>query len=295
MAAAKKYLSEVSTLSWDSLKPIGPPSSIWDDERGSLVTIHDTVSNKRVYPRLPLHWGQHSPMGDLFKNKVAGCANTAAAMILAYLKYPAGMSMTYPGAQVTYQTFEWDKIFRYLYNGRLEINNMDSGPVISRLCREIGFRSNSDDTTAETKTNTNNLRLTLSNLGLELGNDMAYGHLNIQNYMNDQNMIMMYGSYLKNDTVNSHIWIVDGYHYYTIHSADYIVYFNPHKGKTLLKDLGTKEYLYNHINWGWNGNGNGYFSAYHFNPSNPYLLDSSKASINPEFNINLRMFSVSRP
>lgn len=100
----------------------------------------------------------------------------------------------------------------------------------------------------------------------------------------------MYG-YVNPATVG-HIWIIDGCNYYTRKSQDYVS-----SNGIDWEEYGEATYVireYNHINWGWDGNNNGYFNDGVFCTYDYVSLDSTYSSLY-DFNFlyQLGYFTVS--
>jgi hypothetical protein len=51
-------------------------------------------------------------------------------------------------------------------------------------------------------------------------------------------------------------------------------------------------YNYAHVNWGWDGRGNGYYLTNVFDTSSPYSLDDSSLIIENNYNFNKGVYFV---
>ena len=102
-------------------------------------------------------------------------------------------------------------------------------------------------------------------------------------------LIYMRGS---NEQNEGHAFVIDGCHYMTVHY--YEAMQNEDGLWQIINDAGTKHFDYNHVNWGWNGDGNGYYLASVFDARNPYTLDGHSPSGSEDLNYsyNNKYFTV---
>ena len=91
--------------------------------------------------------------------------------------------------------------------------------------------------------------------------------------------------FMKAATSNSaHAWVVDGYYHKMEHMIEY--YETEMGGDRMIVNESPIVTSHLHINWGWDGNGNGYFNEGVFKPSNPISLDSPTLTSNVTVNYN---------
>lgn len=304
MAAAKEYLSGISTLSQtDSLKDIGGPpvSIIPDDPRAQYKVVRDTLTNEYVKERIKLKWGQGGASGIFCPNQCAGCVPLAAAMTICYLGYPYILSITYDGNGIS-RTFDYDKMMQHLN----PICGDDAGQheQIGHLCREIGHRANSkyeyyydsrlERYKTETVTTYANIRSTLLGFGLNVTPATSYSFSNLRRLLNDNTIVLM-GGHSADQSVG-HMWIVDGYKYIYVKYGEYTKPSGSISWKLLNQWYTTTRMA--HINWGWEGKGNGFFWGDVFEPSKVVIPDytdqPSSSDITDNYSQDLIIFSVSK-
>lgn len=228
--------------------------------------VYDTIESQ-VGPLVHLCWGQDNCYGQYCPNQTSGCAITAAAMAMAYFKYPAGMTFTYSGRDMNYQSFDWDDIQRhYSCRGTFDLcyaYNQDSvHNSIGRLCRQLGELADASYNINEigpneTKCNSNDIRRAIETLGYHVGSITQYSPLCIKNNLTSTRLMIMFGHDQNN---KGHAWLAEGYHYvkyiqYEEQTLDYGLTWT-----MVPRSRRIEETMLNYINWGWNGDNNGYFN-----------------------------------
>ncbi len=263
MTAAKLYIS--ANRAQENTEPNRAP-------KGFYYEI-DTTAWCNIPARITVKWGQNFHEGQFCPNQTSGCSNTAAAMIMSYFEYPTLLEIRYNGFPYTYRTLNWSGIKNYINRYSCSyafLNNVSSctnedHKSVGHLCRELAERAESTfyyDPNS-TLTETQKIRNTLSDFGYTVGSITSYQNLvntsTIRDHLSDGKLIYMRGS---NNTENSggHAWVIDGYYGFTVHSCYYEYGFtNGLPDPPVLMDEQYHTHRYNHINWGYNGNNNGYF------------------------------------
>ena len=266
---------------------------------------YDTLQRTRVIPKIAVKWGQQNPEGWACPNGLSGCINTASAQIMSYFGYPTVMALTYSGAPTSVITINWADI-------RTHINHLDifnyvdtCNPsihyTISYICRQLGELSGSiyytfpDSATGATM---NGARNSLLNLGYTLGNTTSYSSsVTLETELANNRLILMSGDDI--ETSVGHAWAIDGCDYYKVRYREYVGIPDTTLLGTidytwiLLQDI-TTTYKYNHINWGWDGYDNGYYSNGVFSPISYAKLDDVNLSdtISANFSNNIEFFTV---
>jgi hypothetical protein len=83
-----------------------------------------------------------------------------------------------------------------------------------------------------------------------------------------------------------HTWVVDGYRFISMFMVD-------KKTGAIVKALNSSPH-YAHVNWGWNGSGNGYYLSNVFDTDNPLMLDLGCSSTsNGYYSVDVRYYLVS--
>lgn len=115
----------------------------------------------------------------------------------------------------------------------------------------------------------------------------------------DRGVIIMSAQPATNSaTYYGHTWIIDGFKYKYVHYDEYYVETMDSNGRPIQNGERTlhktykEEYSYDHINWGWYGQNNGYFSSNVFNTKSAYSYDSSYNDINANYSTEVTYFVV---
>jgi len=289
------------------------------DYEPRLGPVIDTVSTtllSYVNPLISVKWGQCFPEGLYFPNTVAGCNNTATALVTSYFEYPTYLPLTYDYADTTVVTLNWSAMKQHIkgsnsYALHTGCNaTVEAHKNIGRLVRQIArfnrsqfYYHNShlpwntplpysytdyvvDPYVSMTYTTTYNIyRLNaLDTLGYTHTTPTTYTTKCTQSYLNNHWLVLMFGeaiSPLYPDPVG-HSWVVDGYKYYQYVIVNYNL-VNPVPQTTYS--------YYNHINWGWDGDSNGYFLDGVFAAHKAKTYDSSQHSSTYSF-YNLEITAV---
>lgn len=245
--------------------------------------VHDYTITAGPY--VTVKWGQDYPEGELCSNSKAGCANTAMAQIMSYYQYPSGITLTYSGADVTYQNLNWSNLNTHNSNNPIHhqysssCNDANSHLAISRFLRQIGEVTNSMYNTNYTSTDPMNVSSAFSSLGYNVSTYYTYNGQSIRNQLDNAHLIFIWG----NNNNSAHGWVLDGY--LTDNVTEYImepVDVGGHILWVIIDQFGTNTNYYNHFNWGWYGKNNGYFLDNVFNTAS-VIFPESNTIYNKEF------------
>lgn len=245
-----------------------------------------------VKPKLEVDYGQGYPEGKLFKNEVAGCVQTACLMVLSHTESVTSITYSAPNITKKSETLNWAELKKHkksepqnwmsIFHNDCEAST-EIHDVLSRVCREIGQRNHADDTSNPFSTGAT-AEAALSTLKGLLPNSIFSALRNLNAPYTDlllalkgtTSVAMVFGS---GDTPNdAHCWVCDG----------------GEGTETTSKAMNSSGELververtyYNHFNWGWCGQDNGYFFAGVFDPSNP----SSRS----DYKNDVKFFTVSK-
>ena len=246
--------------------------------------VSEKVVTSRVYPVITKRWGQRNPEGWSCPNKISGCMNTAAFIIMSYFSYPSTLHLTYLEDAPTI-TIDWGRIHDHVKSG--DTCNIQTHNQISYICREIGYRSNSNYYNTDPKstgTTSVNIKNALTGLGYNVSSSKTYSAGCLANPLEEGWKALMFAKIKdkassSDDEGDGHGWVVDGVYNYYIYTREYLM-----AGGTstwVLQSESTTYYKYNHVNWGWNGLDNGYYSANTFDTyyisirdyDNDYIID----------------------
>lgn len=202
--------------------------------------IYRTVT--KIGPLLETKWHQHSPFNDFRSDGApAGCEAVATAQILAYNEYGN------PGGRV----FDWDLMKTVCPAGPDYTSDGKPGAkkAVSEFMQFVGSRSNCNIKYSKKKGSSgyaDGAKRTLRNFG--------YG--NVRKYYGfekaDKNRVISmltnrYPVYTDGSKglKNGHAWVIDGLYV---------------RDKVKLSTGETSRQNLFHINWGWNGQSDGYYS-----------------------------------
>lgn len=224
-----------------------------------------------------VRWGQRDPEGLFCPNGLCGCANTAIAMIMSYYNYPTSINISHDLYTIPNYTLNWFAMKTHIVNhdyGDFECEaSNDAHNMIAHLCRQLGVTDNSSYYFLGTETFPDEMRDCLIYYGYTVSAYNTFSESNIVYALNNQRPVIMCGWTAADD---GHAWIVDGYKsYYPTGeippgngSLSYHPYFK----------------YYNHVNWGWDGDCNGYFLAGVFNTQIAHSYDSSSSIYSMDYN-----------
>ena len=251
MELAEKYVIRGS----GAHLPTGPNDSIM-----SVNVITEEIDTI-VGPYITVCWGYSHPEGELCPNLIAGCTNIAMAQVMSYYQYPSVLDITYPDADVTLQALDWTAINSHGAN-HLKSNcpNLIIHKAISRMIRQIGHLTNSSyASTTGTSTSLYSIPPAIAALGYCGGTITDYSDHYIRSQLNNNRLLLVTGC---SSDGNGHTWNLDGYKYYL--RVDYC-YQSIGNGPWILSEIITTEHHYNHFNWGYYGENNGYYNSGVFN------------------------------
>lgn len=244
--------------------------------------VYDTIFYKKVEPRICVRWGQRGRMGQYFTNGISGCSITAAAQIMSYFKYPSSISLTYSGRDMNETTLDWDSMCEHTYTD-VDVNRDQADCEIGRLARQLGELAKSKLLQNATSTQINDMRSAFAHLGYNVGGITDVAQINgvindddlyqFANLLSSNKLIYMRGT---NAVGEGHAWVIDGCYY--VKALHRIMATYDGVSWVVFQEVETCRTCLNHINWGWNGSGNGYFYGWVYNPNNSHSYDSGCSS-----------------
>ena len=267
MDLAENYVT--NSMSTINVRP-RPPYDFTELKDSSAV--HESYSG----PYVTVRWGQTYPEGIFCSNQSAGCANTAMAQVMTYYEYPTAIALTYEGADQTIQELNWSEIKKHVSTLE-DSTSLTWCYAISRLCRQLGQIANSRyESDGNTYTSLGGIESTMQFLGYQTEGWKEYNSTCLTGCAQRGQIVIMAGSrYLASGEKVGHIWLLDGAYTRTQEAFTWskrmielewnLVYYH------------TMTSYYYHINWGFDGNNNGYFCK--------DVFDTSKV-INPDTNNN---------
>ena len=258
-----------------------------NDDNGPLeltqtkeVTDADTIT---YGPFLQVRWGQNWPYNKYCyttdgQKAPSGCVATAIAQIMSYYKHPSSIIVDYEGHPQTLH-LDWDAMNNHVYSF-IPANYPSSCPCtypytevhnkIGHVFRQIGKYVNMIYSIDGSDANSANVATALANLGYAYGTYRDYNSsVVISSIMNSQ-IVYMRG--VDTNENEGHAWVIDGYK--NIYGTT-TVYVKPNSQLTWeILEQNTFSDKFYHINWGWDGDCNGYFTSGIFNTQLETTYDS---------------------
>lgn len=234
------------------------------DGRDSRDTRGVTYPSVKVGPMVPVRWGQGSPYNDMCpvdnttgRRAIVGCGATAMAQIMGYHRYPERPqgSVSYRDAkQEIDRTLDFDAEPAFDWDAILDTDAPSHGDAVARLMKCAAYGAEMD---FSSQTSISYLRTCSEALYRYFGYDRGICRYE-RAIMDDQAWIdMLVGELTAGRPViyegrasagqEGHIFICDGY-----------------DGEGLF-----------HINWGWEGKSDGYYSLSALTPSSQGLGGTS--------------------
>lgn len=225
----------------------------------------DTVWIKRVANRVKVNWKQKDEAGSYCPNKIAGCVPLGVAMMMSGFRYPSKIQLFYSKGKTI--SLDWEKMCNHRkFGASVDVCDDQTHTTIAHLCRELGYRMNSDYRGTEgTFTKFFNITQIMAGLGF---NDVSWidevKPLSISNALNGNTILLVKGV-TTGDDPNSHLWVCDAVRHYKFCYTHYHSYDSGATWQVAYKDY-SKDIAYYFYNWGWGGDFNGYFLDMNFSP-----------------------------
>lgn len=283
MKVAKSYVS----LKIDTTKNMN------FDEITQTKEQTDTIDMAKIAAKVTLQWGQGSIIGQYCPNGIAGCANVAMSQIMSYFCYPTSIALTYKGANEATLNLNWKDIKRHIKNHIFNIYGCtaEGDSAIGKLHRQLGLLNKSTYKTDYTSTYDKYARNTFINLGYYVSALKKYDGSNFYSPLSNGKLIYMRGTGTdSNGEEIGHAWVVDGCNQFTVRHRTWTK--KESQLDWVLQTDKRKTYKYIHINWGFNGDSNGYFSTGVFETNKGTQYDSYSHTV-ASFTSSLYYFEVS--
>lgn len=220
------------------------------------------ASQNKNYPQITpllgdIQWGQNEPFNNMCpimprqkERAVTGCVATALSQIMAYHKHPkqgtGSYSYSYGGTTISADfntTYDWDNMLPY-YDFYATNYTQEQADAVAKLMFHVGVAANMHYSSAGSGANSQSA---LAALKTYFGYDASI-KISPKDYIQNEDILMTiaqdlqagYPVYMDGSTKNKegHAFVCDG--------------------------MNTDGYL--HINWGWDGWSNGYFSLSALDP-----------------------------
>ncbi|MDE6207890.1 MAG: Spi family protease inhibitor [Muribaculaceae bacterium] len=267
LSMAEEYIAQQPKLSGD----IGPfePIPAYNPD----TVIVDTNYYYHLDPRVPQEWGQDNIYGQFCPNGVTGCGPLAMATVTVWTRFkdgdiPTRLYYNYKDCDIPYEDITWSELFKHRWVASSKRDHLcyTNDPYnvhksIARLCRQIGHEANttyhylpypySESYTDSTETILK--KYVPSSYTVTSFTSYDYEHVN---YYLDHGLLLLLAA--DSYTNQGHTWIGDGYH---ISSISYKIIRNYKDPKTMYTERRTDKSCTIHMRWGYDGDGDGYFSG----------------------------------
>ena len=248
-----------------------------------------------VNPMLTVKWGQGSPYNlecpineDSTGISPTGCVATAIAQIMSYYEYPTSYVRKYHDEHNTIaQNINWANLKRHIVTSQCDYSC--DYISLAQIFHEIGFRANirygERDLPTEpynSWTTTVEALVCIDSFGFAANDFISYTFNAVRADLDNSKPVYMEGKAVGGK--NAHAWVVDGYSHRMEHVIEY--YESGVNGERTTTNETVETTTLLHINWGWDGEGNGYFRDGVFKPSAPVILDSDELESEEAENYN---------
>ena len=281
----------LTDLRWNYDIGYGPINDTGENEYRTETYVDDNKSELRA----PFNWGQRYPEGIYCPNGLSGCTNTATALVFSYFAYPTEFDDLHGNVVA----IDWDSVRAHKQS--TNENQMDGCATqaghtsLARLCRALGVRNNSTYSMNPWGTGTalepayNTVTAYYGTVS-DIYNGMPYAYRDMQ-----MGVIMVFAFAIdKYGSKCGHTFVIDGFNHQEIITETLMRKPLQRDWTTISKSSRWADY--NHVNWGWNGSDNGYYSIGCLDPNNAYYYDGRKEdSAYTNFNIETKYFVVIHP
>lgn len=202
----------------------------------AVITEKFVNSTTQKGPLVETLWGQDAPYNSLFPNHHLGCVTIATGQIMKYFEFPS----SYNWSQMPNSTSS-STLASFLFSLRNDLNVTDDGT-----------------------STINNAKNVFNDYGYSC-NIISHSETQTKASLNSNKPVYMRGTDI-NDSSIGHAWVCDGYQH-SIPTCEYTLYlpsFN-YNDEPYKMDEWRSESIYDnaynlfHMNWGWDGDYNGFF------------------------------------
>ncbi len=268
----------------------------------STGTFKLLKGKEEVAPLLPTTWAQSgSPYNDLMKtcksnasgHAQAGCWAVAIGQLLAYYQYPKTISYQIDRRTRRSLSLNWNAIVKEKDANSLEEENVKK--QVGELLYGIGLNIDMDYGCDGSSAKESDAMSYLKACGYSGCGTQSFTFEKAKGYLDLRRPILMNGKKKKVAFVayEGHAWVVDGY---TTSRYDCYTYtLDNTTNRSTNRYVNTiYEHPLLHINWGWNGKNNGYFSAGCFDVQRGEDYDTQKGNETYNYQYNLEIHAAWR-
>lgn len=260
-----------------------------------VETIRDTLSFVNIPKKVSIRWGQdgshakYCPYPPTIKKRATGCVPTAIAMIMSYFEYPQTITWTAPEIPKDSENLKWKDMKVHDFERTNCPNNtrgwceatQDAHLQIAKIMREIGYigsakyeegtNSASKELEPFTMVDEPGTMAILKKFGFKHSSYVTFKGVN-ENLLAANNILLI--SARNGDSSSTgHCFIVDGCWKLVVKTTEnvYDTFFNP--WVLVSSRFSTNTNCYMHINWGYDGDSNGYYLDKVFDSTKVTKLD----------------------
>lgn len=234
-------------------------------------------------PFLEVRWGQYTPY-DMFCYSInnepspTGCVATALAQIFSYTEYPTSMTINYNSNNIHTLSINWNTLKGHFSSYGNCSCNPTTHTQLAEMFRQIGEEVDMTYNPGNSVSYIEFAEDYLTRLGYSHSGIISYNINTATNSLRYGKIIYISGGVT---TGGRHAWVFDGHKRIETRTSKYKREYGQLEW-TLVSTSAT-ESLYNHFNWGYDGDNNGYFSSGVFDQNNPSDLDDG---VNDDYSYN---------
>lgn len=256
----------------------------------------DVMVGDSVDRNVGVKWGQEDIYGQYCANYIAGCDPISIAQILAYHQNPssfeASLSMDADFLVGETVLLNWAGIKTHV-SSHSDPSACDVyHNTIGALIREIGYVANTDYSgTTGSSTSLSAIPGTFTYFGYNASSPSIVNISSLKSCIKSFGPVYMRGDRVEDNTLYGHSWVADGY-------KDFAYYHNGYSWAT----IGDEPFMFEHtlireshvlhINWGWNGNCNGYFNFDVYDIDNAVIYDDVHTISGRNYDTDVKMIVV---
>lgn len=245
-----------------------------------------------------VRWGQGDIYGAYCPNGLSGCVATAMAQIMAYHKRPssfyASLNMGNDFLSNELVPLNWTRIIEHqvVHSDSLLCTSYHKN--IGALLREIGYQvdMNYNFDPLSSSAYSSAVPDGFSYFGYNTSALVAFNVNNAKSAIKSFGPIYMSGTRTDSSGIHGHAWVVDEYKDYEYYYCKFeMAQAGSYTPIITQRTLVSEEHVF-HINWGWNGDCNGFFSLGVFDVDDAESYDYSHYTSGRNYNTDLVMVVV---
>lgn len=251
----------------------------------------DHIIGNQMPPLVSVRWGQTGVFGQYCPNGIAGCVITATAQILSYLEKPdtlvlsVDMNNDYFAGDTLF--LDWPSIKEHIVNHTDSLACNAVHGQIGALMRELGAKYNANYYTNSTGAFLSQGVNVYSALGI---NCSSYAQANLSTIKSSLRLARPVQMAGVTNNSEGHSFVADGYKDYEVWRTIYALE-GPDGEYIEIRTVKISESHSLHINWGWNGVCNGFFTFGTYNTASAEEYDTESNYVSYDFCNQLRMIA----